>query len=135
MKKGKYTSKYLKAFYVRVAFGIVELEIRQSDTLKITASHENMSFKNEAVLAAEYILSNYILPKDIEIVIHNTEISTCDTFPLHISAATILGIFDICESPLSEEDRQRLDRFVLLNDQKDEIDFSGLKLIKDKGVF
>jgi hypothetical protein len=55
-----------------------------------------------------------------------------DTLPLHICAATIIGIFDICENPLSEEDMQKLDRFILLNDKKDELDFSNLELSKEK---
>lgn len=132
MKEGRHEIKYSKAFYVRGAFGIVELEIRFTDKSKVTVSDKKIDFKEAVIAAANYVISNYSLPKNIEIIIWDTVISPCDTYSLHIAAATIIGIFDICENPLSEEDRQKLDRFVLLNDKKEEIDFSSLELFKNK---
>lgn len=132
MKEGRHKIKYLKAFYVRGAFGVVELEIRLTDKSKVTVSNKKVDFKEEAIAAAEYVISNYYLPKNIEVIVHDTVISPCDTYPLHIAAAVIIGIFDICENPLSEEDRRKLDRFVLLNDKKKELDFSNLELSKSK---
>jgi hypothetical protein len=135
MKRGKHKIKYLKSLYARGAFGIVELEIRPADKSRVIMSNEELylkEFKKAAMVSAEYLIVNYDLPKNIEIVIYDIVISPCDSFPLHIAAATIIGIFDICENPLSEDDRQKLDKFVLLNDKKEEFDFSKLELSKSQ---
>ena len=132
MKKGRHEFKYVRQFYVRVAYGCVELEICPARKNKIIDASKKTAMKEGAIIAAQYILSTYQLPENVEIIIHNIIDMPADTKPLHICAATIIGIFDICESPLSKEEMQRLDRFVLLNDQKGGTDFSSLELSKDK---
>jgi hypothetical protein len=66
MKEGVHRFKYLKPFYVRVAFGIVELEIRPSEKSKVTVINKSI-VKEWAIVAAQYVISTYYLPESIEV--------------------------------------------------------------------
>ncbi len=126
MKLGSQTYLYRKQVNGRGAFGSVTIEIVQTKTHSIVKdacewkTHKDAYpnfiaiklFLESAIVSANTVIKNFILPENIEIIIRDIISLPIDTCPSHIGAATILGIFDYCEMPLSKENMKVLDEFV-----------------------
>lgn len=76
-------------------------------------------WKESAISAAQSIQTNYVKNHPSKVIIRDIVGLAVDTKPSHIGAATIIGIFDMWDSPLSDEDLIVLDEFVKANNEKD----------------
>lgn len=126
MKSGPETYLYRKQVNGRGTFGSVIIEIIQTANHSIITdackwkTHRNDYPKfigeklwiDSAILAANAMIENLMLPEKIEIIIRDIIGLPIDTCPSHIGAATIIGIFDYCEMPLSKENIKLVDEFI-----------------------
>ena len=76
-------------------------------------------WKQSAITAATSIQESYASERPSKIIIRDIVGLVVDSKPSHIGAAIIIGIFDLWNSPLSENDLKNLDEFVSLNSDQE----------------
>ncbi|MEO1448412.1 MAG: hypothetical protein AAFV07_02730 [Bacteroidota bacterium] len=141
MKSGPHTYSYRKIINARPRYGTVVLELRpikgpsqvvDTCSRNMMGTSENL-WKEAALEAIKSILETYTFSSPAEVILHDVMGIKVDTFPSHIEAAVVIGIFDLMESPLSPTDIEMLDEFVGHNSGWDLIpDFRKLPLTKSK---
>lgn len=132
MKNGSVTYKYFKQLNGKGVYGVVTIQIIQTnnetkvtDACEWTALREAypnfvMSnhltlWKQSAINAATYVVKNYAFLHNIEVIISDVVGNDVDTCPSHIGAAIIIGIFDYCDKQLTKKDLALLDDFIKSN--------------------
>lgn len=130
IKTGSQTYSYAKQLNGKGRFGRVEIEINPSQfeskvvdncqwkTLK--ESYPNYQgveiWKNSALEAAKALIEILEL-RNIEIKINDIVGVIVDTFPSHIGAALIIGVFDLLEIPLNKMEVSIIDSFISENNE------------------
>ena len=150
MKTGQHRFKYVKQIDGRGRYGEVEIEINAID--RPSAVIDDCSWKTlrnaypdfkelellkiwkqGAIEAAKFVIETYEMTESVEIKIKDVVGFYVDTFPSHIGAATIVGLFDLIESPLDSEDLRILDDFVGRNSDVELIpDYKNMAIKKTK---
>lgn len=129
---------YRKVIKGRVRYAEVEIELDFSTSVSrvtdncewktLKESYPNFQefeilkiWKQSSIEAANWIIESIDLPCPIEIKIKDLAGIYVDTLPSLIGAAVIIGVFDLCDRALNQNDLKIIDDFITENNVYDAI--------------